>query len=74
VVGLPGVYWQHGWYYRPWRDRWQRSGTGDGPWHDARWGEIPIGLRGGKGKGPDHGPGHGPGGKGKGRGKGKKGY
>jgi len=47
VLGLPGVYWNDGWFYRRLRDRWQRCGDGDGPWHDARWGDIPIGLRGG---------------------------
>jgi len=46
VLGLPGVYWNDGWFYRRTRDRWQRCGDGDGPWHDARWGDIPIGLRG----------------------------
>jgi hypothetical protein len=61
VVELPGVYWQAGWYYRLRRDRWQRSGDGDGPWHDARWGDVPIGLRGGKGgpPGQDKGKGRG---------------
>lgn len=67
VVELPGVYWQAGWYYRLRRDRWQRSGDGDGPWHDARWGDIPIGLRGGAADVPGKG-------KGKGKGRGKRGY
>jgi hypothetical protein len=64
VIGLPGIYWSSGWFYRQWRDRWQRAGDGYGPWHDARWGDIPTGLRGGKGH---PGKGHGKGKKGKGR-------
>lgn len=61
VVGLPGVYWSDGWFYRQVRDRWQRCDDGDGPWNDARWGDVPYRLRGGrdadrgKGKGKDKG-------------------
>jgi hypothetical protein len=68
VIGLPGVYWQGGWFFRLHRDRWVRAGDGQGPWHDARWGDVPIGLRGGKYHGPDKDRGKG---KGKGKGKGR---
>lgn len=60
VVGTSGLYWSAGWFYRLTRDRWQRCGDGDGPWHDARWGDVPVGLRGGpsKGKGKWRAKGH----------------
>jgi hypothetical protein len=57
VLGFPGVYFYGGWYYRLALDRWLRSNRHDGPWKDARWGDVPYGLRGdrypekGKGKG-----------------------
>jgi hypothetical protein len=62
VIGLPGLFWYDGWYHRRSGDRWQRSGSFDGPWHDSRWDDIPPGLRGsapgkGKGKGRDKGKG-----------------
>lgn len=68
VIGLPGVYWHNGWFFRLHRDRWVRASDGRGPWHDARWGDVPIGLRGGKGHGHDKDRGKG---KGKGRGQGR---
>ena len=57
VADLPGVYWHSGWFYRLIRDRWLRSLDGDGPWNDARWGDVPVGLRGGKAKGQGKGRG-----------------
>ncbi|NNL65807.1 MAG: hypothetical protein HKP30_06170 [Myxococcales bacterium] len=61
VIGLPDVFWSDGWYHRRSGDRWQRSGSADGPWFDSRWEAVPPGLRGSPGRGRGQGKGKGKG-------------